>query len=57
MFGDLDGGRRSYQWVAETERANYCEECHHCEDLCPQHIPISDWMVKVHAVLGEGKPA
>ena len=57
MFGDLDGGRRSYQWVPELERANNCDQCHQCEDLCPQHILISDWMEKVHAVLGEGKPA
>jgi uncharacterized protein len=55
MYGDLDGGRRSYQWVPEAERANNCGQCHQCEDLCPQHILVSDWMVKVHEVLGEGK--
>ncbi len=56
MYGDLQGGRRAYQqWVPEAERANNCGQCHQCEDLCPQHILVSDWMVRVHEVLGEGK--
>jgi uncharacterized protein len=55
MYGDLAGGRRSYQWVPDAERANNCTQCRQCEDLCPQRILVSDWMVKIHAVLGEGK--
>jgi predicted aldo/keto reductase-like oxidoreductase len=55
MYSDLQGGRRSYQSVPEAERANNCGQCNQCEDLCPQHILISDWMVRVHEVLGEGK--
>ncbi len=29
------------------ERASECIECHTCEDLCPQKIPISEWMPKI----------
>ena len=32
-----------------------CTKCGECEEKCPQEIPISEWMPKVHAVLGEGK--
>jgi len=39
----------------EKERASSCEQCGECEEKCPQEIPISEWMPKVHAVLGEGK--
>src|SRR5450759_88319 len=45
-FGRLD----------EKERAGSCEQCGECEEKCPQEIPISEWMPRVHAVLGEGKP-
>ena len=40
----------------EKERAGSCEQCGECEEKCPQKIPISEWMPKVYAVLGEGKP-
>jgi predicted aldo/keto reductase-like oxidoreductase len=42
--------------MTEAERAAACTRCGACEKLCPQGIPISGWMPKVHAVLGEGKP-
>jgi hypothetical protein len=45
-FGRLD----------EKERAGSCEQCGECEEKCPQEILVSEWMPKVHAVLGEGKP-
>jgi predicted aldo/keto reductase-like oxidoreductase len=34
------------------EHASECLECHDCEPLCPQKIPISEWMPKVAAALG-----
>ena len=52
-YGDLQGGKRSYGWLPESERANNCTECGQCEDLCPQHIAIRDWMVTIHKTLGE----
>jgi uncharacterized protein len=39
---------------AESSRAGACIDCDQCEDLCPQGIPISDWMPRIHAALGEG---
>jgi predicted aldo/keto reductase-like oxidoreductase len=42
--------------LGEEERAGSCEQCGECEEKCPQEIPIGEWMPKVHAVLGEGKP-
>lgn len=29
-----------FHLLKEEQRASHCEECGHCEDLCPQHIPI-----------------
>jgi predicted aldo/keto reductase-like oxidoreductase len=48
--------RDSYQFVSEDERASACVQCGECEELCPQNIPIAEWMPGVHEVLGEGKP-
>ncbi len=36
-------------------RADHCIACKQCEDICPQHLPISDWMPKIDALLGEFK--
>jgi hypothetical protein len=35
-----------------AEHASECQACHECEPLCPQAIPISEWMPKVAAALG-----
>lgn len=35
----------------ESERADACIACKVCEEQCPQQIPISEWMPKVHAGL------
>jgi hypothetical protein len=42
--------------MAEDERAGACTGCKECEEKCPQGLPISEWMPRIHAVLGEGKP-
>jgi predicted aldo/keto reductase-like oxidoreductase len=55
MYDKLDAARGGYSWIAEEERAAVCIQCLECEQLCPQSIPISDWMVHIHQVLGEGK--
>jgi hypothetical protein len=31
-------------------------QCWECESNCPQHVQIGEWMPRVHAVLGEGRP-
>jgi len=38
-------------FVPESERASACAACRECEDLCPQKIPISEWMPRVDALL------
>jgi len=57
IFNDAKGARFGYEkFFNSAERADKCTQCLVCEDKCPQKIPISSWMPKVHASLGEGKP-
>ena len=56
MYDKPDQARQAYPWLPEEERASACIQCRECEELCPQSIPISEWMVHVHGVLGEGQP-
>jgi uncharacterized protein len=57
MYDKPDWARQEYKmWLPENERASVCQDCDECEDKCPQSIPISEWMPRVHAVLGEGQP-
>jgi len=57
MYDKPDSVRETYKmWLPENERASLCQDCDECEDKCPQSIPISEWMPRVHAVLGEGQP-
>ncbi len=53
MFDRLDVARSRYaEWMEEGVRAGACLECMDCEELCPQHIPISEWMPRIHEALG-----
>jgi len=56
MYGNPEAGRDEYKGISEEARASACIQCRECEDKCPQHIRISEWMPQVHAVLGEGAP-
>jgi predicted aldo/keto reductase-like oxidoreductase len=52
LFDDVPGGRIKYQlFLTEQQRAGSCIECGTCLELCPQKIPISEWMQKVAALL------
>ena len=52
LHEDIPGARRKYQlFTDKATRADVCVACHECENHCPQKIPISDWMPKVHALL------
>ncbi len=53
MYHDKQVARIAYQWVEKEQRANLCIECRECEDLCPQGIPITEWLKKAHAMLCE----
>jgi predicted aldo/keto reductase-like oxidoreductase len=55
MHDDPSAAREDYKWISEEERADKCVQCQQCEDLCPQHIPISEWMEKVDKVLAQGQ--
>ena len=48
--------RRRYARMDEASRASACIQCRQCEELCPQDIPISEWMPVVDQVLGQGQP-
>ena len=51
-YGDLQLSKALYNWhFQESERASSCVSCKVCETKCPQQIPISEWMPKVHASL------
>ena len=56
MYDKPDHARDAYGWLSEDERASACVQCGECEELCPQAIPISEWMIHAHEVLGEGQP-
>jgi len=56
MYNRLDAAGRAYEWLPGEERASACIQCQQCEELCPQQIPISEWLIHVHEVLGEGQP-
>jgi uncharacterized protein len=52
LYDDIADARFRYQIFTKPEhRANACIECGICEDLCPQKIPISQWMPKVSSLL------
>ncbi len=49
---DVAGAKNNYGNFEKTNRASECVQCKICEDKCPQKIPISEWLPKVHALLG-----
>ena len=52
MFDDLGAARFRYSFMLkEEQRAGACIACGLCESMCPQQIPISEWMPKVEALL------
>jgi hypothetical protein len=51
-FDDVASARFRYPvFLTEAQRSGSCIDCGICEDLCPQHIPIPEWMPKVSALL------
>lgn len=55
--GDLKHAQHYYDVQFKTfgAQAAACIGCKKCEDLCPQHIPISEWMPIIARLLGRGK--
>jgi predicted aldo/keto reductase-like oxidoreductase len=56
MHEDPKGARGAYKWMDEEKRADHCTQCHECEELCPQQIAVSEWMVHAEEVLAQGRP-
>jgi predicted aldo/keto reductase-like oxidoreductase len=55
MYGTLDDARKWYGKMDAEKQASACIDCDICESKCPQHILISDMMIKVDAVMAGGK--
>jgi uncharacterized protein len=51
MHDDLESARKTYAFWKRGQ-ASDCVACKACEEECPQQIPISEWMPRVHALLG-----
>jgi predicted aldo/keto reductase-like oxidoreductase len=52
VYDDLRRGRWAYREnLEEGQRADACVACNQCEELCPQSIPIAEWLEKAHALL------
>lgn len=49
-FGGNQGilNRIIYHNLPDADKADNCVACGACEKKCPQHIPISTWLPKVH---------
>lgn len=57
MYNKPDAARHLYQnFFPADQRADNCIQCGECEPKCPQSIPISNLMPRVHSVLGENEP-
>jgi len=52
LHDDARGARDFYRFCVPPEsQASACAACRECEDKCPQRIPVSEWMPRVHAFL------
>jgi predicted aldo/keto reductase-like oxidoreductase len=45
--------RNLYAQMPKEKRADSCVACGKCEERCPQHIKIGDWLASVHAAMTE----
>jgi len=57
IHDDVRTARSIYsRFLKKEEQASQCKACKRCEAKCPQKIPISELMPKVHGVLGKDQP-
>lgn len=56
-FGSFPSHRTEYEGLTDTEKGHGkiadCVACRQCEDQCPQHIGIVDWLKRVEAEFAE----
>jgi predicted aldo/keto reductase-like oxidoreductase len=53
MYNDLRPSRMRYGWLSDQEKADACEACGNCEELCPQSIEIIEWLAKSGELLAQ----
>jgi predicted aldo/keto reductase-like oxidoreductase len=53
MYNEFRSARMMYSWLEEQARADVCEECGQCLELCPQGLPITEWLDKAHQLLSQ----
>ena len=55
LYDDMELAKDFYrnEVTSYGRRADSCISCGSCEEICPQHIAISDWLPKVDELLGE----
>jgi len=51
MLDNWGHARWAYGQMDNESKAGNCINCRECEQVCPQQIPISDWMPYIHDVL------
>ena len=55
MYDKVDIARKDYiLWVPADKKGNLCVVCQECEEKCPQDIPISEWMPRIHQEYTQG---
>jgi predicted aldo/keto reductase-like oxidoreductase len=55
VYEDLKTAIQQYAFLGEKSNASLCNRCGHCEEQCPQHIEIMDWLEKSHELMGVEK--
>ena len=55
LYDDMELAKDFYrnEVTSYGRRADSCISCGSCEEICPQHIAISEWLPKVDELLGE----
>jgi hypothetical protein len=51
IYEDPREARWIYGQLKEEQRADQCNRCGECADVCPQEIDIPEWLEKVHVFL------
>ena len=54
MYQTMEEARHRYARLSPEQQAFACIQCRECESKCPQSIPISEWMIRLDEILGQG---
>ena len=51
MYNDMESSYKAYnKFMSEQEKAGNCGQCGRCEKLCPQRLPIREYLKDVHRI-------